>query len=114
MKYAILIYETPEQFAARTDQAREAAYWAGYRAYSAMLGGAISQGAALTGPETATTVRLRGGRRAVTDGPFADTKEQLGGFFIVEAQSLDQALDWAAQAPNVGEACVEVRPLMAM
>lgn len=113
MKYAILVYETADQFAAREDD-RSQSYWAAYTAYGAMLGAAVTGGAGLAGPATATTVRVRGGARQVVDGPFAETKEQLGGFFVVEAESLDQVLAWAASCPSVTEASVEVRPLIAM
>ena len=62
-------------------------------------------------PETGTTVRLKDGKRRVQDGPFADTKEQLGGFMILELPSLDVALDWAARCPAASGGAVEVRPL---
>src|SRR5258708_21477654 len=62
-------------------------------------------------PETGTTVRLKEGKRRVQDGPFADTKEQLGGFIIMELPSLDAALDWAARCPTAATGAVEVRPL---
>jgi hypothetical protein len=62
----------------------------------------------------ATTVRIRDGRRQVEDGPFADTKEQLGGYFVIEVPDLDTALDWAAKAPSALTASVEVRPVLPM
>jgi hypothetical protein len=65
----------------------------------------------LQAPETATTVRLKDGKRRVQDGPFADTKEQLGGFTILELPSLDAALDWAARCPAASAGAVEVRPV---
>lgn len=113
MKYAILVYESADQFAAREDD-RGQSYWAAHTAYSAMLGAAVRGGACLAGPATATTVRVRSGARQLVDGPFAETKEQLGGLYVVEAESLDQALAWAARCPSVTEASVEVRPLIAM
>jgi hypothetical protein len=64
-------------------------------------------------PETGTTVRLKEGKRRVQDGPFADTKEQLGGFTILELPSLDAALDWAARCPAASIGAVEVRPAFA-
>ncbi|TXT20448.1 MAG: YCII-related protein, partial [Gallionellaceae bacterium] len=67
-------------------------------------------GAGLQPPETATTLRLRDGQRRVQDGPFADVKEQLGGFFIIEAPNLDAALEWAARFPQRPGQAVEVRP----
>ena len=61
---------------------------------------------------TATTVRIRDGKRLVQDGPFADTKEQLGGYFVIEVPDLDAALEWAARAPSAACASVEVRPVL--
>ncbi len=61
---------------------------------------------------TATTLRVRGGKRALTDGPFAETKEQLGGFYLFEAKDLDEALMLAERIPDAKYGCVEVRPIM--
>lgn len=72
--------------------------------------GIFKNGAGLGPPEIATTVRAQNGKRAVQDGPYADTKEQLGGFFIIEAPDLDTALDWAARYPAGPSGVVEVRP----
>lgn len=87
-----------------------------YKAYSEALSkaGVLTGGAALHPGQMATTVRLQDGRRQVQDGPYADTKEQLGGFFIIEVPNLDQALNWAAQCPAASYGAVEVRPLLAM
>jgi hypothetical protein len=74
--------------------------------------GVYVAGEALQPPSTATTVAVRTGERVVTDGPFADTKEWLGGFYIVDAADLDAALDHAAKMPNIEYASVEVRPIM--
>ena len=65
----------------------------------------------LQGPETGTTVRVNGRRREIQDGPYADTKEQLGGFVLLELPSLDAALDWAARCPAAAAGAVEVRPV---
>src|SRR5258706_16446555 len=62
-------------------------------------------------PATATTVRVRNGKVATTDGPFAETKEQLGGFFVIEAKDIHEALGIAARIPPAGDGCVEVRPV---
>jgi hypothetical protein len=75
--------------------------------------GAFVSGEALQEPTTATTIGVRNGDRVVTDGPFADTKEYLGGFYVVEAPDLDAALDYASRMPNIHYATVEVRPTMA-
>ena len=65
-------------------------------------------------PHAATTLRVRDGKRVVEDGPFADTKEQLGGYFVIDVPDLDAALDWAVKAPSARTASVEVRPVLAM
>lgn len=114
MKYAILIYETERDFEARTDPKRKDEYWGSYAAYSQFLGDRITGGAALQSIDTATTIRLRNGERHVEDGPFADTKERLGGFYLVEAEDLDEAMKLAAEAPSARTGSVEVRPLQAM
>lgn len=111
MQYAILVYETDEDFAARAD-ARSADYWGAHAAFRESLGSRGVGGAGLSPPHAATTVRKRGGAREVLDGPFADTKEQLGGFYLVEAPDLDAALKIAEQCPTRG--AIEVRPVLAM
>jgi hypothetical protein len=112
MQYALLIYETPEDFDSRTTD-KTAPYIAAWRAYYRALveSGAYVGGNPLQPVATATTVRLRGGERHVQDGPYADTKEQLGGFIILELPSLDAALVWAARCPTAATGVVEVRPL---
>jgi hypothetical protein len=72
----------------------------------------IVKGDGLQGPHAATTLRVRDGKRSVEDGPYADTKEQLGGYFVIEVPDLDTALDWAAKAPSALTASVEVRPVL--
>ncbi|MEQ1913024.1 MAG: YciI family protein [Vicinamibacterales bacterium] len=73
--------------------------------------GALLAAEALEAIDTATTVRVRGGKAVITDGPFAETKEQLAGFYLVEAADLDEALDIAAKIPPAREGSVEVRPV---
>ena len=74
--------------------------------------GIVVSGAGLEAPQTATTIRVRDGRRQVQDGPYSDTKEQLGGYFVIDVPDLDTALEWAARSPSAGSACVEVRPVL--
>jgi len=74
--------------------------------------GAYVAGDALQGVDTAATVRVRDGETLVTDGPFAETKEMLGGYYLVDVPDLDAALAWAAKMPSVGFGSVEVRPVM--
>lgn len=114
MKYALLFYENETEMAKRTDPKHADAYWAAWTAYSqaASEAGVMPSGAGLEPPETGTAVRLKNGARDVQDGPIVDTKERLGGFFILDVPSLDDALGWAAKAPCATEGGVEVRPLM--
>src|SRR3954471_18953869 len=110
MQYALMIYGEPGYAEALSDAEREEAY-AEYFALAddaRCLGGAQLQSA-----ETATSVRVAGGRTLMTDGPFADTKEVLGGFCLVEAANLDEALELAARIPvaRLG-GTVEVRPVV--
>ncbi len=111
MQFALLVYESPEAFATRNDETGP--YIGAWRAYYKTLveAGIYVGGDPLEVPETGTTVRLKEGKRGVQDGPFADTKEQLGGFIILELPSLDAALDWAARCPAASYGAVEVRPL---
>ena len=113
MKYLLLMYDdesnwvdaTPEDMAAEMkaygefDQAVE-------------QNGAFLAGEGLQGVETATTVRVRNDERLVTDGPFAETKEQLGGFYLLECKDLDEAIEWAAKIPGAQQGMIEVRPVM--
>ena len=112
MQFALLIYESPEAFASRKIEGTDS-YTGAWRAYHKALdeSGAFVAGDPLEVPETGTTIRIRGGKRGVQDGPYADTKEQLGGFTIVELPSLDAALEWAARCPAASYGAVEVRPL---
>jgi hypothetical protein len=112
MQYVVLIYESPKDFESRGG-GRGHPYIAAWRAYHKALVGAgvYVGGAPLQEVGTATTVRLEDGRPRVQDGPFAETKEQLGGFMILELPSLDAALEWAARCPAAATGVVEVRPL---
>lgn len=114
MHYMLLLNETERDFAQRNDPDQTAAYWGGWNAFIGAMAqaGVIVKGDGLQGPQTATTVRLRDGKRLVQDGPFADTKEQLGGYFVIDVPDLDAALEWAARAPSASTASVEVRPVL--
>jgi len=107
MQFALLIYQTPADLANRHDPA----YWAPWPDYARALGtaGALLGGEALQPAETAATVDLTTG--VVQDGPFADTKEQLGGFFLIESADLKAACAWAARVPAAPGRRVEVRPI---
>jgi len=112
MQYTMMFYLSPSEFSARTDPAQSAAFRGAFLPYMQAVkdAGILAGGAGLELPETATTLRLRDGNRLVQDGPYADTKEQLGGFFVIEVPDLDTALDWAARYPAGPDGVVEVRP----
>jgi hypothetical protein len=114
MNYTILIYETAADFAQRkeADPKKRAAYWSAWPLYTKTLqdAGVFVGGAGLQPPETATRLAIRDGKRHVQDGPYADTKEQLGGFYMINVPDLDTALDWAARVPHSAGRVLEVRP----
>src|SRR5580704_533047 len=112
MQFALLIYHSPEEFAMRKNDYNDP-HLGAWRAYHKALveANVYVGGDALEVAETATTVRLREGKRRVQDGPYADTKEQLAGFVILELPSIDAALEWAARCPGASFGAVEVRPL---
>ncbi len=114
MQYMLLLNETEAEFAKRNHPAQAQGYWGGWMEFITAMraAGVIVKGDGLQGPYTATTLRVRDGKRMVQDGPFADTKEQLGGYFVIEVPDLDTALDWAAKAPSALTASVELRPVM--
>lgn len=114
MHYALLFAETPEELT-RRDGPEAPAYWGAWTAYMGALAeaGVMRGGNALLSPATAATLRLRGAERLVQDGPYADSKELLGGYIAIEVEHLDAALEWAARAPCASAGAVEVRPLNA-
>lgn len=116
MQFMLIMTETAEDFAQRNDPEHAQAYWGGWSAFIGAMtkAGIIVNGDALQGPHTATTVRVRDGKRVVEDGPFADSKEQLGGYLVIEVPDLDTALSWAEQAPSARTASIEVRPVLPM
>ncbi|HNS87746.1 MAG TPA: YciI family protein [Parvularculaceae bacterium] len=111
MHAMILAFESPGDFARRQDKAQYKAYMEGWYAYGGSLekAGVLKSGGALLGPETATVISLKDGKRVVEDGPFTDSKEQLGGFFIIEVGSIDEAAKWAKSCPAAKEGRVDVR-----
>jgi hypothetical protein len=108
MQYLLLIYENEQRFAKGYPPAELAEYGAIGKEHAKQ----IVAGKALQPTRTATTVRVREGKRLTTDGPFAETKEQLGGFYLVDAADLDQAIAIAAKIPAARYGCIEVRPIM--
>ncbi len=115
MQYALLIYSS-EADSAKMTQAEGQAVFQGYMEFTKWLqqSGKAKGGEALERTVNATTVRVRNGKTTTTDGPFAETKEQLGGFYLVDAQDLDDAIAIAARIPGAKHGCVEVRPIMKM
>ena len=114
MQYIILANETTEDFDKRDDPEASGDYWAAWMGYITALteSGVMTGAGGLMPPNTATTLRSRDGEPIVEDGPFADTKEQLGGYFVVDVADLDAALEWARRCPSAESASVEVRPLL--
>jgi hypothetical protein len=111
MNYSVLIYDTPDGFAqAHGPDARKLmSQWPPF-IKALNEAGIFVSGAGLQPPESATTLRFNGNKRLVQDGPFADTKEQLGGFYVINVPDLDNALDWAARTPRLPGQVIEVRP----
>jgi hypothetical protein len=113
MQYILLIYgnESEGKSASKEDQQR---MFAEYRGFTDELksSGRMKGGAALESVSTATTVRVKGGKTLRTDGPFAETREQLGGFYSIEAKDLDEAVMIAAKIPGAKTGAIEVRPVM--
>ena len=112
MKYMALIYGDRSRWETFSAEQREAAYDQ-YRAFGeeATKAGVAVGGAELGSTRDATTVRIRDGETLVTDGPYAEVKEALGGYYLLECGSLDEALDWAAKIPGARHGAVEVRAL---
>ena len=108
MQYLLLIYENEERFS----QGYDPAEMGEYQAFGQKFSKNIKGGNALQATSTAKSVRLRNGQPSVTDGPFAETKEQLGGFYLVEASSIDEAAKMAAKIPGARFGTIEVRPIM--
>ena len=114
MQYMILIYGDEKQDAgmASNPEAMKQRY-AAYTQYGGDMraAGVLRGGAELKPVATATTVRVKNGKTVTTDGPFAETKEQLGGYYIVDVPNLDEAVKWAARCPAAQGGSIEVRPV---
>ena len=108
MRYVILIYEN--EASAPQDEG-EMQRWFDYTD-ELRQAGVMAGGEALHPTSSATTVRVKNGKRVVTDGPFAETKEQLGGFYLIDVDNLDEALKWAEKIPSADRGPVEVRPVV--
>src|SRR5215210_7717278 len=113
MKYLCTIYGDESHWGDVTPE-QSAEVMAAYTAFSeeAANAGVMLGGEGLEPTSSATTIRVRDGERVLSDGPFAETKEQLGGFYLLECGSLDEAIEWAAKIPGAASGSVEVRPVM--
>jgi hypothetical protein len=113
MKFIALIYNDETQGADATPADIAGIFQAhGEFGQAAREAGVFEGGDGLQPTPTATTVRVRDGERMLTDGPFAETKEQLGGFYALECKDLDEALAWAAKIPGAERGSIEVRPVI--
>lgn len=114
MQYMLMFYEDGAEFAKRDDPSTAPVYWGAWNAYIGALNeaGVVVKGDGLLPPDTATTVRVKAGERLVQDGPASSTKEQLGGYFVIDVPDLDTALAWAARSPNASVGATEVRPVL--
>ena len=115
MKYILLIYGDEKVWQSMSQEEMQKLY-SGHRAYGEAMtkAGVMRGGSELKPVSTATTVRFSNGKPATLDGPFAETKEQLGGYYIIETENIEGALDWAAKMPGMSSGAVEVRPLAGM
>jgi hypothetical protein len=113
MKFLAMLYAEESRWTNATE-ADMAAVMAAHEAFGAAAGqaGVLVGGEALELTTSATTVRVRDGERMLTDGPYAETKEAIGGYYVLECKDLDEALTWAAQIPEAQHGSVEVRPIM--
>jgi hypothetical protein len=113
MKYALLIYASEQDWASQSEEESQAQFQE-YMAFTKDVvdRGIYQGGEALQPIATATTVRVREGETLTTDGPFAETKDQLGGFYLVDCKDLDEAIEVAARIPDVRRGSIEIRPVM--
>jgi hypothetical protein len=113
MQYILLIYGDEKLWEARTEEQLQELY-AGYGKLNEELRaqGKLAAGDELAPTATATTVQVKDGETIVSDGPFADTKEVLCGYYLVEAESLDEAIEWASKIPDARDGKIEIRPIV--
>jgi hypothetical protein len=113
MRYALLIYASEQDWAGQTEEESQAVNQE-YMTFTKDIidRGLMKGGEALQPTSTATSVRVRNGDTLTTDGPFAETKDQLGGFYLVDCKDLDEAIEVAARIPDVRRGSIEIRPIM--
>lgn len=113
MRYMLLIYASEEAYARMTQEERTALMQGHYTfSNDVQRRGLLTGGEPLQPTSTATTVRIRNGKTLITDGPFAETKEQLAGAYILNCKDLDEAIDLAARIPDAMFGSIEIRPVM--
>ena len=113
MKFLAIIYNDEANYLNVTPQETAAIFEAhGKFGADAGAAGVFAGGEGLQGTNTATVVRVRDGERLLTDGPYAETKEQIGGYYVLDCKDLDDALNWAAQIPEAKTGSIEVRPVL--
>ena len=112
MQYALLIYEDEQVYGDDRDNPAMTEIFAQHMAFIDEIGAARISGSGLAVTSSATTVRTRGGAQSVHDGPFGETKEQLGGFYVIEASDLDAAIAIARRVPLLKDGSIEIRPVL--
>jgi hypothetical protein len=114
MQYLLMIHDDEAKFGRMSEQETDDLL-AEYGAFTTAIkeSGVYVGSNRLSPVATAATVRIRNGEQIVTDGPFAETKEQLGGYYLIDTETLDEALEWAARIPSARSGSIEVRPLFA-
>ena len=115
MEFVLTFHQPAEVFQVNLDPVKGASAMQAWKLYmEAMAAAGVLRGGNRLDAFNPTSVSVRDGKRHVQDGPFADTKEQLGGYFVIDVASLDDALAWAARSPTAATGTVEVRPVLAM
>ncbi len=114
MQYMLVYRQPGEEFNKAADPAQAANYFGAWKAYMGAMAqaGIMVNGHGLQPPQSGTIVQIRNGKRHIQDGPFADTKEHLGGYVVIDVPALDDALEWAARAPSTSIGSTEVRPVL--
>jgi hypothetical protein len=114
MRYMLTFFQPTSEYQRRVDPKQAEAYMGAWMAYAQEMyaSGLVLAGDGLLPPETGASIRIRNGKQQVQDGPYPDTKEHLGGFFIIEAPSMKVALEWAAKSPSTFSGTTEVREVM--
>jgi hypothetical protein len=113
MRYLLMICQDEKAWAGLSEEERQRIYLAFRQLREQLIGtGQFVDGSQLQPTASATTVRLRQGKRLVTDGPFAETREQLAGYFLIDVKNLDEAIDIAGRIPTAATGTIEIRPLI--